>query len=236
MPKRKRTELIEAANESFSRVLLLGMVYSTTEKAARGQTYRDAVRCRALEGMSNGKVRYKVFTLDSKHPEDTAVKGRHCQANFADLRRMQQHMQSVWPEFFDNPTKCAHFRDIILDYFFSPSGWTAARWTERFFSETLPRWASSGIIHPSEGVVWLPHVSHTAEMVTKYESKLLEFFEIEFESDPLKNPLYRATDSKSIVKELRRCPDNLTNETQLVHLLAHSDEPFIRLNIRPRHE
>lgn len=89
-------------------VLLLGMVFAHQAiEPKRGQEFRDRVRCEAVKACG-----YNVYTLDDKH-EDHQI-NEHCQANFADTRRMMQSIRSKWSE-----QKVA-FRDIILDYFFSP--------------------------------------------------------------------------------------------------------------------
>lgn len=88
-------------------VLLLGVVYSEKTEPARGQEYRDRVRCDSLE-----KLGYSVRTLDNKHRDDDISSGRHCTANFTDPRRMLKSIHSKW-----NQTSFDH---IILDYFFSP--------------------------------------------------------------------------------------------------------------------
>ena len=93
--------------EGDKRALLLGMVFSEEKSPKRGQEYRDRVRCEALE-----KHGYAVRTLDNKHTDHNIASGKHCQANFADSRRMLKSMKAKWG-------KCV-FDEIILDYFFSP--------------------------------------------------------------------------------------------------------------------
>jgi hypothetical protein len=45
----------------------------------------------------------------------------------------------------------------------------------------------------------------------------------------MKNPLYKVTNDSTIEKELLRCPDILTNTTQLKPLLNFSSHPFYQL-------
>jgi hypothetical protein len=84
------------------------MVYSEEFSPKRGQEYRDRIRCEALE-----KHGYTVRTLDNKHTDHNIASGKHCQANFADARRMVRSIESKWG-------KGQVFDEIILDYFFSP--------------------------------------------------------------------------------------------------------------------
>lgn len=93
-------------------VLLLGMAFYDREKSgnpSRGQGYRDRIRLEALE-----QNNYLVRTLDDKHQESISSQNKHCQANFADARRMKASMDLVWR----NQNKA--YDHIILDYFFSP--------------------------------------------------------------------------------------------------------------------
>ena len=70
---------------SNNNALLLGKLYSShNEKPAKGQPFRDQIRCQAMK-----KLDYKVFTLDDKHDEINGMNGKHCRANFADHTRMK---------------------------------------------------------------------------------------------------------------------------------------------------
>ena len=100
--------------------LLLGVFHSRKfddrqagKEPNRGQGFRDGVRSKALE--DNG---YIVRSLDNKHSEDVKVGDEiHCNANFADARRMSKAIKSS----FGNDIAFDH---IILDYFFSPVRFT----------------------------------------------------------------------------------------------------------------
>lgn len=97
--------------------LLLGVFHSrkfndriSGKEPNRGQLFRDGVRSKALEDAG-----YVVRSLDNKHHETDVKLGDeiHCNANFADPRRMSKALRSTFGEdiIFDH---------IILDYFFSP--------------------------------------------------------------------------------------------------------------------
>jgi hypothetical protein len=88
-------------------ILLLGMVFAhQAMEPKRGQEFRDRVRCQAVQNLG-----YNVYTLDDKHNGELI--NEHCQANFADTRRMMQTITGKWPGTLQ-------FKEIILDYFFSP--------------------------------------------------------------------------------------------------------------------
>ena len=97
-------------------VLLLGVFHSRKfdERVAgtepnRGQGFRDGVRSKALEDAG-----YIVKSLDNKHSEEVKLGEEiHCNANFADARRMSKALKSSFGE-------SVAFDHIILDYFFSP--------------------------------------------------------------------------------------------------------------------
>lgn len=192
------------------RALLLGMVFSEEMEPKRGQEFRDRVRCEALEKEMD------VLTLDNKHEDATLLHGKHCQANFADTRRMFRSMK----ERFGSETK---FDFVILDYFFSPVGWARERWTEALFRDTLPTFVRHNLL-TKDGEIWLPNLQCVKELIDDFSDVLHSYFHIELREDPMENPLYRATEE--ITDVLMRCPDTLTNETQIRPLNAFSKTPF----------
>jgi hypothetical protein len=104
---RQTTSIAQNATTSAESVLLLGMVFAhTATEPKRGQEFRDRVRCEAVN-----KLGYQVYTLDDKH-EDIDIE-EHCDANFADPRRMIKKMKNKWNDTIK-------FNHVILDYFFSP--------------------------------------------------------------------------------------------------------------------
>lgn len=217
----KMESRVSSSNKSTSKglphALLLGMVFSEEQEPKRGQEYRDRVRCEAMEDLG-----YKVFTLDNKHQDYVLGHGKHCQANFADARRMFRSIKARWGS--------AKFDHIILDYFFSPVGWARERWTDNFFRETLPRFATDNVLS-ADGEIWLPNLNCVQELMESYADVLQEHFTWELVADPKKNPLYLATEA--IEDELLLCPDTLTNETQIRPLTAFSPTPFYLLKRRP---
>ncbi len=204
-------------------VLLLGMFYSQGVylQPNRGQGFRDAVRCSALEVLG-----YEVKSLDDKHTEeeyyDGELPGKHCTANFADARRMSQSLRN-------SITFLREFDHIILDYFFSPAGWARTRWTDNFFKDTIPRLAEDELIRRG-GQFWLPNLECVAQALREFRIPIETHYEVEFVKDLGRNPLFAATER--VEDELLRCPDKLTNETQLRPLLAFSDTPFLVLTRR----
>ena len=78
-----RQRLISA--RSKKRCLLLGMFFSKghfeLKKPNRGQGFRDAVRCQALEDQG-----YHVLSLDDKHSEEDVclTSKKHCQASMGE--------------------------------------------------------------------------------------------------------------------------------------------------------
>ena len=150
-------------------VLLLGMFFSLGQfdKPNRGQGFRDAVRCQALENMG-----YHVLSLDDKHSEEEYYPsgehpGKHCTANFADARRMSASLR-------ENITFLRAFDYIILDYFFSPAGWARTRWTDNFFKDTIPRMAEDELIRRG-GQFWLPNLECVAEAIAQFGDVILRY-------------------------------------------------------------
>lgn len=197
--------------------LLLGMVYSEEFSPKRGQEYRDRIRCEALE-----KHGYTVRTLDNKHTDHNIASGKHCQANFADARRMVRSIESKWG-------KGQVFDEIILDYFFSPVGWARERWTDNLFIKTLPLIAKEGLLCKG-GKILLPYLNCIRDSLAEFEEYLYPYYSITLQSDPKKNSLYLATED--VTDALLLCPDTLTNETQVAPLFNFSDTPFVIMELR----
>lgn len=80
------------------------------------------------------------------------------------------------------------------------------------------------------GQLWLPNLGCVQESIETYRDEILMHYTIKAVEDPLQNPLYAASENVEI--ELLRCPDALTNETQLRPLLAYSKNPFLVLTRR----
>lgn len=205
-------------------VLLLGMFFSEGiyPQPNRGQGFRDAKRCSSLEQMG-----YEVMSLDDKHTEEEfyepgKLPGKHCTANFADARRMSQSLRN-------SIAFLREFDHIILDYFFCPAGWARTRWTDNFFKDTIPRLAEDELIRRG-GQFWLPNLECVTQALREFRDTIEILYEVEFVREVGRNPLYAATELVEV--ELLRCPDKLTNGTQLRSLLEFSDTPFIVLTRR----
>ena len=199
------------------KALLLGMVFSEETEPKRGQEFRDRVRCEAMEDLG-----YLVYTLDNKHSDVALKHGRHCQSNFADARRMFRSIGDRWG-------MTIQFDSIVLDYFFSPVGWARERWTDNLFRETLPQFVTDDVLKES-GSLWLPNLKCVEELILEHADVLIKYYTWELVQDPLRNPLYLATEA--IEDELLKCPDSLTNETQIRPLDDFSSTPFYEFKPR----
>ena len=197
-------------------ILLLGMVYSQETFPKRGQEFRDRVRCMALEDLG-----FYVHTVDDKHDDVSLIHGKHCNANFNNHRSMCRQIKTKWGD----DTKFSH---IILDYFFSPIGWARERWLPNFFSQTIPSMALQ-LLSP-DGILWLPHLQNVTESIQLVRSSIDEHFIIHEVEEPLKNPLFVATENAT--DELKRCPDQVLNENQIQPLLVESRFPFYALKLK----
>lgn len=78
--------------------------------------------------------------------------------------------------------------------------------------------------------LWLPNLSCVKDSLKVFGKVLAEHYTWHLEPNPSKNPLYDATDF--VTAELRRCPDLLTNETQIAPLNKYSDTPFFVLRAK----
>lgn len=80
------------------------------------------------------------------------------------------------------------------------------------------------------GKLWLPNLDCVQCSIDDYKEEIEKYYTVEAVEDPNLNPLYAATEN--VEKELLRCPDSLTNETQLRPLLIYSKYPFLVLSRR----
>ena len=216
------------------KVLLLGMVRAEETRTNKmGQEGRDRTRCNAMEFIG-----WDVYTADDKHPETQKRMERkwyqkssklvhvrtplpkHCETNFAMPRYF----------FTDIRTRFGadiQFATIILDYFFSPSGYVESRWLEDFFEQILCGIVMENMLQTG-CCVWLPHIPYTKKMIEKHRSKLADYYVVDYVADPNLNPLYLATGMEHVNMRLLQFPEKIINENQVIRLEHLS--PFIRLS------
>jgi len=199
---------------SQENVLLLGMVFSNELMPSIGQEFRDRVRCEALESLG-----YSVKTLDNKHLDTSMAHGKHCRTDFTCSRRMFKAMQSKWGSF--------QLDHVILDYFFSPAGWAATRWTDGLFKDTMVQLAQQNVLSPG-GKIWLPNLQCIRESIDKFRPALDEYYTVHPVMDPSQNPLYVASENAN--DELLRCPDGgVVNQQAMQPILSQASFPFFAL-------
>ncbi len=93
----------------------------------------------------------------------------------------------------------------------------------------MPAIATESILSPG-GKIWLPNLQCIEESLEEHSDSIKEHFTIRLVSNAKENPLFAATEQ--VTEELLRCPDNLTNETQMKPLLSHSSSPFYVLELK----
>lgn len=108
-------------------------------------------------------------------------------------------------------------------------GWARCRWNKKFFSHTLPAFVENGLLSEG-GKIWLPNLDCIEEQISEHKNILEKYFKIDLPKNYRSNPLYEATEF--VEHELLRCPDHLTNETQIRPLLDYSQTPFYCLTRR----
>jgi hypothetical protein len=138
-------------------------------------------------------------------------------------------MQSINDAWAESDILNSKFDTIVLDYFFSPAGWARERWTENFFEKTIPFFAEKDLLKVG-GTFWLPRLAVTDELIENSYEEITTYYDIKYVSKANENPLYMATETAT--QELLKCPDKLTNETQIQPLLDHSEFPFVCLTRR----
>ena len=118
---------------------------------------------------------------------------------------------------------------FLLMHNYAQIGWARERWTANFWRNTLAMLAENNLLQKG-GKLWLPNLGCVQDSIDTFRSEITKYYAIEAVDDPLDNPLYKA--SEKVTSELLRCPDALTNETQLRPLLSYSKSPFLVLTRR----
>ncbi|KAL3808697.1 hypothetical protein ACHAXA_010077 [Cyclostephanos tholiformis] len=173
---------------------------------------RDLARLVALEA-DNDILAYTVSKAEGSH-----YGMRHLNANF-NGRNFVEQMRTRWGG-------SVKFRQVILDYFWSPTGsWAIEHWQRSFFNENIPRFVAedllnfgdldkdyhfvsarregSGVaddyVYSTSAVIYLPFCSHCLSQVVSCYDKLSRYYAISFlRKDELEeHTLWKATNTIS---------------------------------------
>lgn len=149
---------------------------------------RDLARCLAIEASNETHA----YTVSMEHG---AIYGpRHLTANF-NRHSFCREMRKSW-------SPKIKFRQIILDYFWIPTGsWAMTHWTRNFFTTTLPNLVRENLLDTStgEGVVFLPFCVHCIAQIVAAQNELAKYYDISFlyQHELSQNALWQATSSIS---------------------------------------
>ena len=142
---------------------------------------RDLARCVATE-IASGVDAYTV----SKEIGAVYRDDRHLHANF----NARNFVLSLKRAFGDD----IQFSQVILDYYWMPTGWLVTRWAKTLFQNTLPDLVKYNLLtYPStrnrrrrkkddldEGVVYLPFCAHVCKELVGAIHILEEYYSITF--------------------------------------------------------
>ena len=139
---------------------------------------RDLLRCQATEQVCGVDVYCVSLEQGAVYRSD-----RHLDANFNGRRFVQQ---------LRDCTGSCQFDQIILDYFWIPSGWDEHHWKASFFSRTLIAFAQDHVLrtaakhgeHVAErrrrGVVYLPFCFHCLKEIVAAHTTLSMYYNVSF--------------------------------------------------------
>jgi hypothetical protein len=222
-----------------SKVLFLGMVQYDIEKLKKkwprpdqihehtiidimqagnisAQHTRDMVRCRQTEAACD----VAVFTADmTNKDEENLDKDRHFVCSFERRRRslcamVKQRHSSL------------QFKQIVMDYFWIPTGWTQEHWKVGFFSTTLPGFARNNVLEMG-GTVVLPFEPHTAQMVALHKVQLADYdISVYYQVDLDKITLWKGT--RTIAESVMAgvLEKNMAQEERYCRCERQALEPF----------
>ncbi len=145
---------------------------------------RDLARCVATEQATNTQVYTVSREIGAEYKSDRHV---HCDFN------ARNFCQTLKTQF----GKDVQFSQVILDYYWMPTGWLVTRWAKTLFQQTLPDLVRHRMLtFPSkrksnrrgngppydidEGVVFLPFCAHVCKELVGAVHILKDYYEISF--------------------------------------------------------
>jgi hypothetical protein len=144
---------------------------------------RDLARCVATEQAGLVDVYSVSKEIGAVYREDRHVHGNFNARNFCSL------IKKAFGEDIQ-------FSQVILDYYWMPTGWLVTRWARTLFQKTLPELVKSNMLtFPSkrsrrrtnddsnsleEGVIYLPFCAHVAKELVGAIDTLEKYFAISF--------------------------------------------------------
>jgi len=153
------------------------------------QHLRDTMRC----AMTQSTCQVNVFSVDR-----TTLAERHATCPLSE-RHHKHDFALRMKKVFDGLKKYQYplrYEQVILDYFWCPSGWTEKHWKRAFYSSFLPKLAMEDLLRMG-GKVFLPKEAHTMGMVAMLKNELTKYYNISlYGGDDLhENYLWRGTQS-----------------------------------------
>eukprot|EP00934_Nitzschia_sp_Nitz4_P007158 Nitzschia sp. Nitz4//scaffold15_size197535//167603//171173//NITZ4_001605-RA/size197535-augustus-gene-0.216-mRNA-1//1//CDS//3329537796//7148//frame0 len=139
---------------------------------------RDLARCVATEQVTDTDVYTVSKEIGAVYRSD-----RHVHANF----NARNFCQTLRDQFGPN----IQFSQVILDYYWMPTGWLVTRWAKTLFQQTLPDLVRNQMLtFPSrrkkrgsafeEGVVYLPFCAHVCKELVGAINILQKYYAITF--------------------------------------------------------
>ena len=142
---------------------------------------RDLARCVATEQATNTEVYTVSKEIGAVYRSD-----RHVHANF-NARNFTKTLQTAFGEGIQ-------FSQVILDYYWMPTGWLVTRWAKTLFQQTLPdlvrkqmltfpsrrKQTRQGKDYLEEGVVYLPFCAHVCKELVGGIHILEQYYSISF--------------------------------------------------------
>jgi hypothetical protein len=140
---------------------------------------RDLARCVATEEAGEMDVYTVSKEIGAQYRSD-----RHIHANF-NARKFCKILQQSFGENIQ-------FSQVVLDYYWMPTGWLVTRWAKTLFSQTLPDLVRYNMLtYPSKrrktrrgelevGVVYLPFCAHVTKEIVGAIDVLSNYYQVSF--------------------------------------------------------
>jgi len=175
--KRLSTSVGVALEGSTTKLSVDTTIQCVQEKILTQMDARDLARCQATEDHCNVDMYCVSQEKGAKYRPD-----RHFDANFNGrtfVKELQTHFEGC------------QFDQIVLDYFWIPTGWDRNHWSRSFFEDTLIGFARTQLLRivPSRqlfhrkhqrGVIYLPFCFHCFKEVVAAFDKLKRYYNVSF--------------------------------------------------------
>jgi hypothetical protein len=191
------------STEARPNILCLGVSYADVEAEIEKHGYDRSIinNCMNAETVIRCVQEKILNQMDGRDLARILATEQICQANLycvsqekGAIYKQDRHLDANFnrPSFVkllqDTFTTVQYFDQIILDYFWIPTGWDVHHWNMKFFETTLLSFAKANVIQPISHMfhasfrrgIYLPFCFHCFQAIVTFSTKLTKYYNISF--------------------------------------------------------